>query len=355
MSAPKILLCRRMPTELLQQAEQAGKVQIIARPQEADEGPAPRDWLLENLKGVAGAIIMLSEKVDDEFLDAAGPSLKVISTMSVGYDHIDVAAVKKRGVRIGNTPHVLDQAVAELTLTLALMTTRQIAHATRVVREGEWSKNPWTPLSFCGPSLQGKTIGFVGFGNISQSLAHLLVPFRPARLLYTTSKPKPFDLGHPDFAPLKRGNFPIDRIEVTNQPDALELAAQSDVVFVLASLNPSTKHMVNDQFLSRMKSTAYIINASRGPLIDTEALARAISNGQIAGAGLDVLENEPNIPATHPLLQPDCADRVVLLPHIGSATNEARVAMADLTVNNLLGALGLRAEAGKENEMDAEV
>ncbi|KAN0061299.1 hypothetical protein ACQY0O_006145 [Thecaphora frezii] len=355
MTVPKVLVCRRMPTKLLDDAKKAGRIEIIARPEEEETGPAPREWILQNVKGAAGAVVMLSDKVDDEFLDAAGSSLKVVSTMSVGYDHIDVAAVKKRGVRIGNTPRVLDEAVAELTLTLALMTTRQITHATRVVREGEWSKNPWTPLGFCGPSLKGKSCGFIGFGNISQSLALLLVPFKPARLIFTTSKPKPFDVEDPYFALLKQGGFPLDRIEVGNEPDALQLAAEADVVFVLASLNPSTKHIVNERFLSAMKSTAYVINASRGPLVDTEALARAISSGQIAGAGLDVLENEPNIPASHALLQADCADRVVLLPHIGSATTESRVAMADLTAKNLLGGLGLRAELGKENVVEEEV
>ncbi|PWN48628.1 hypothetical protein IE53DRAFT_389151 [Violaceomyces palustris] len=340
---PKIVECRRMPTEILKRLSDEGKIELVSWGGKDGQGQAPatREWVLENIEGAWGVIVMLSEKVDQEFLEAAGPSLRVVSTMSVGYDHIDLDACKKRGVKVGNTPHVLDDAVAELTLTLALMATRQIPSASRLVREGRWAESPWSPLSFCGPSIKGKTIGFLGFGNISQSLAHLLVPFKPSRIIYTTSKPKPFDITSSDFAPLADGSFPTDRIVISNQPEIGKLAEESDVIFVLASFNQHTKHIVDEAFLRRMKPTAYLVNSSRGPLVDTEALAKAISQGWIAGAGLDVLENEPNIPASHPLLQADCVDKVVILPHIGSATNETRFAMAELAARNILGGVGL--------------
>ncbi|SAM84650.1 related to glycerate dehydrogenase [Ustilago bromivora] len=355
MTVPKVLVCRSMPTEMLKRAEAAGKVELIARPEEEGEQAPSRKWVLSNLKGVDGAVICLTERVDEEFLDAAGPTLRVISTMSVGYDHIDLALVKKRGVRVGNTPRVLDDAVAELCLLLALMVTRQVPIATRTVREGQWPNFPWTPTCFMGPSISGKTIGFLGFGNVSQSLSNLLVPFKPAKMQYTTSTARKFDKNDKYFASLMRGGFPVDRIAMENQPDLMELARSSDLVFVLVDLNPSTQHIVNKQFLQAMKKSAYIINASRGGTVDTEALVEALRNDTIAGAGLDVIKGEPVIHADHPLLAPDCRDKVALLPHIGSGTTETRTAMADMTMNNLLGALGLREEAGKEAEMEAEL
>ncbi len=253
MTIPKILVCRKMPTSVLTRAEAAGKVQLITQPASEGEGAPSRSWVLSNLQGVTGVVICLSEKVDREFLDAAGPSLKVISTMSVGYDHIDLALVKERGIRVGNTPGVLDDAVAELCLTLALMATRQVPVATRIVREGKWPEFPWTPTCFTGPSLGGKTIGFLGYGNISQSLSNLLVPFKPARILYTTSKERKFDAWDKYFASLMKGGFPVDRINIENQPDAMELARQADLVFVLVDLNPTTKHIVGKEFLGAMK------------------------------------------------------------------------------------------------------
>ncbi|PWY97532.1 hypothetical protein BCV70DRAFT_233785 [Testicularia cyperi] len=174
-------------------------------------------------------------------------------------------------------------------------------------------------------------------------------------MIYTTSKPRPFDSKDSYFANLERSHFPLDRIPIQNQPDLLTMAAESDMVFVLADLNPTTKHIVNRQFLQAMKKTAFVVNVARGGVIDTEALVEAIRAGTIAGAGLDVVEGEPNIQADHPLLQPDCFDKVVLLPHIGSGTTEARTAMADRTMNNLLGALGLRQDPGLESVMDAEL
>lgn len=250
---PKVLLCRVLPTTLLDKQETAGNVTVIRQPASDGELPPSRAWILEHLQGVDGVAICMTEKVDEEFLDAAGPSLKVISTMSVGYDHIDLQAVKKRGIRVGNTPGVLDDAVAELTLMLALMVTRQATEAVRLVQEGNWPKQPWTPTCFWGPSLRGKTIGFMGFGNISQSLASLLAPFQPAELIYTASKPRPFDINEDYFTSLRTRHFPADRVKVSNEPDMLKLAARSDIVFVLVDLNPSTKHMINKSFLQAMK------------------------------------------------------------------------------------------------------
>ena len=255
MAVPKILVCRTMPSSVLKRAKAAGQVQLITRPDAEGEQAPSREWVLSNLRNhsVCGAVICLSEKVDAEFLDAAGASLKVISTMSVGYDHIDLALCKERGVRVGNTPRVLDDAVAEVCLLLALMVTRQVPLAIRTVRQGEWPQNPWTPTCFTGPQIRGKTIGFLGFGNISQSLCKLLVAFKPARIVYTTSKPRPFDEHDAYFASLMQDRFPVQTIQVENVEDKFEMANQADLVFVMVDLNPSTKHIVSKQFLDAMK------------------------------------------------------------------------------------------------------
>lgn len=337
---PTIVLCRDIPTKELEHAESLNLIKVIKRQDGA--GPADRRWILDNVAQADGLIVTLTEPIDKEILDRAS-NLKVLSTMSVGTDHIDVQEVRRRGIVLGSTPDVLDQAVAELTLLLILNVTRNVTRAADVVRRGEWSANPWSPLAFCGPALQGKTIGFVGFGNIAQSVAALLPPFGPKRILYTTSKPKPFDIENDSFARLRQRHFPVDRIEVRNEAHLLSLAEQSDVIVVLTTLNASTKHLIDDRFFAHAKPNAILINTSRGPVVDTDALVRALRSDAIFGAGLDVLEGEPNVSASHPLLNDrKCADKVMILPHIGSATFEARKAMANLTVKHVFDTLNLK-------------
>ncbi|KAH0445873.1 hypothetical protein IEQ34_025293 [Dendrobium chrysotoxum] len=275
---PTVVLCRDIPTHDLDEAETSGSVKVIKR--EQGNGPASRDWILANVAQADGLIVTLTEPIDQEIIERA-PHLKVISTMSVGTDHIDIEALRKRGIHLGSTPDVLDQAVAELTLMLILNVTRNVARAASVVQRGEWSEHPWSPLAFCGPALQGKTIGFVGFGNIAQSVAALLPAFEPKRIVYTTSKAKPFNIESNDFARLRDKFFPVDRIEVTNEPYLLNLAEQADVVVVLTTLNASTKHLIDESFFARMKPSAILVNTSRGPVVDTDALVRALKNDTI--------------------------------------------------------------------------
>ncbi|KAE8210257.1 hypothetical protein CF327_g5851 [Tilletia walkeri] len=357
---PKVVLTRAsLPSPLLRQAHEAKLINLIAY-DDSSEG-ASRDWLLLNARDAHALVVFLSDTIDAELIDQAGPQLKVVSTMSVGVDHIDVGLLHERGIKIGYTPTVLNEAVAELSLNLALMSTRNFSRALSVVAKGEWGSHPWTPLAFCGPSLRGKTIGFYGFGAIAQSIVLLLPPFHPRTILYTTSRPTPFDpsLSDDRWKVLRNGGWQyvaemrtkakMPEIEIRNVPDLHELASQVDVLFVMASLNPSTKHAINAEVLSKMRPDAHLINTSRGPLVDTSALAGALRQNKIAGAGLDVLEGEPNIPASHPLLAEDVRDRVVLLPHIGSATNEARRDMADWAARNALGGLGVSKEEHGQN------
>lgn len=165
---PKVVLTRKIPSNVLDKYVSNGQIELI---QWDKDSPADPQWLKSQIKNADAMIVALQDAISEDLLSNSSPSLKVISTFSVGFDHVDLKAMKKRNLRLGYTPFVLDQAVAELTLTLMLNLTRQVPRAARVVREGEWHKNPWSPLAFCGPSLQGKTIGFLGFGNSTSHLA----------------------------------------------------------------------------------------------------------------------------------------------------------------------------------------
>lgn len=212
-----------------------------------------------------------------------------------------------------------------------------------------------------GPSLEGKTIGFLGFGSIAQFVVRRLLSFSPAKVLYTTSKPKPFAFDNEAFATLAQdpflqasqaahGRLPI---EIANEPALEKMAAEVDVLVVLANYSQSTHHIVNASLLSKMKKSAYLVNIARGPLVDTAALVDALKRDEIAGAALDVIEGEPNVSRDSPILEPELADKVVLLPHIGSATIETRETMAQFAAQNALGALGVRDD--KPDAMPAEL
>jgi len=295
-----------------------------------------RKWLLDNVSGASGVIVTLLDKVNPELLEAAGPSLRVVSTMSVGYEHIDVEAVVKRNIRIGYTPDILTEAVADVSVMLALMASRNGRVVMDVVNTGEWQNNPWAPFLFCGPQLSAnwmaasKTAGFIGFGRIAEATLSRLIPFGFKDCVFTSNP-----LSQPD---------PAAEAEMTQKYKLRslrrvtldEVASQSDVVFVLAPGGFATYHIVNEQFLRKMKKTSVLVNSSRGGLVDSDALAKALRENWIWGAGLDVVEGEPNVGVDHPLLK---EPRCVILPHIGSATNETRAGMATLAVQNLLAAL----------------
>ncbi|KAF8531404.1 D-isomer specific 2-hydroxyacid dehydrogenase [Gautieria morchelliformis] len=310
--------------------------------------PADRAWLLRQVQGATGLLVTLSEKVDEELLDAAGPSLKVVSTMSVGHDHISLPALAQRGIKLGYTPDVLTEAVADLCIMLALMASRNAGVSMKVVQEGEWPNYPWGPFALCGHQLSlgtiptptdfspssdfhkpSKVAGFLGFGRIAQATALRLSAFGLSHILYSNSssaslsdESKP---SKPDFTTSARCCVSI-----------ATLAAHSDILFVLAPQTPATYHIVSTDFLRLMKPSAVLVNAARGGLLDSDALAKALKEGQIFAAGLDVVEGEPNVTKDHPLLQ---EPRCIILPHIGSATVETRVGMACLAARNLLNGL----------------
>ncbi|KAF2738907.1 hypothetical protein EJ04DRAFT_7016 [Polyplosphaeria fusca] len=327
----KVVVTRQLISEAQTLLEAVPDLDIVQWP---SEGPAERSWLLEHAKGASGILLMLSDKCDEELVQTAGESLKVIASFSVGTDHVDREALKTRGIRLGYTPTCLTDAVADLSVMLILMAQRRGGEAIAKVVKGEWPKMPWSPLLMTGPQIRGSTVGFLGFGRIGQATLKRLLPFGIDRVLYSTSKPgKPVNEDH--FGLLKEGTIPIEVAK-----DWRHLAKESDIVIVGCALSPSTKHLVNAEFFSEMKKLAVLVNIARGPVVDTDALVAALDKGEIFGAGLDVIENEPNIAADHPILnQPRC----VLVPHIGSATIETREQMATESVKNLLA--GLNGEA----------
>ncbi|RMD86158.1 MAG: D-glycerate dehydrogenase [Calditrichaeota bacterium] len=274
-----------------------------------------REELLERVKGAHGLLTLLTEKIDAELMDAAGPQLKVVANMAVGYDNIDVEAATARGILVTNTPGVLTHATADHAWALLFAVARRIPEAERFLRSGKFKA--WGPLMFLGADIVGRTLGVVGAGRIGQAMALKSRGF-DMKVLYTDEVP----------------NQTLEKELGARRVPLEELLQNSDFVSLHVPLLPSTRHLINAERLNLMKKTAYLINTSRGPVVDEAALVEALKNGVIAGAGLDVFENEPQV---HPgLLE---LENVVLTPHIASATVETRAKMATMAAQNLIDAL----------------
>ncbi|KAJ1204642.1 hypothetical protein NDU88_000082 [Pleurodeles waltl] len=315
---PRVYVTRRIPPDGIKILQQSGICEIE---QWDSDDPVPREELLKKVAGAKGLYCLLTEKIDEEVLRAAGPSLKVVSTMSVGYDHLSLDDLKKRGIRVGYTPDVLTEAVAELTVALLLATSRRLIEAADEAKNGGWGT--WKPLWMCGNGLTQSTVGIIGLGRIGEAIAKRLKPFGVKQFLYTDIGPRP------EVAARISAEF------VSME----ELAKQSDFITVCCALTPETQGICNKKLFSKMKNTAVFINTSRGAVVNQEDLYQALSNGQISAAGLDVTVPEP-LPLDHPLFK---LKNCVILPHIASATVETRNAMAALAANNLLA--GLQGEA----------
>ena len=275
-----------------------------------------RSELLTMVAGADAIVSLLTEKIDDELLDAAGPQLKSVSNVAVGYNNIDVAACEKRGVLVTNTPGVLTEATADIAMSLILMTTRRLGEGERVIR----SQQPWQWGMFymLGMGLQGRQLGIVGMGQIGIATARRAKAFG-MNIAYTRRSPL--------------------EDSVVNELDAKfmtmdELIESSDVLSLHCPYSPATHHLISENPLARMKPSAYLINTARGPIVDEAALVTALKTGQIAGAGLDVFEHEPKV--HEGLLD---LENAVLIPHLGSATVETRAAMADIAATNALAIL----------------
>ncbi|HET7472523.1 MAG TPA: D-glycerate dehydrogenase, partial [Candidatus Limnocylindrales bacterium] len=276
--------------------------------------------LLEAIRGCDGVLTLLTDRVDDEFLDAAGPALKVVSNYAVGFDNIDVAAVTRRGIPAGNTPGVLTETTADLAFALLMAAARRVPEGDRYVRDGKWKT--WGPLLLLGPDVHGATIGIIGFGRIGQAMARRARGFG-MKVLYQDIQPvDPAVEAELDatFAPLE------------------EMLPQADFVSLHTNLTPETRGMIDAEKLSWMKPNAVLVNTSRGPVIDHAALAAALTTGQIFAAALDVTDPEP-IPMDDPLVG---LDNCLIVPHIASASRATRGKMAEMAAANLLA--GVRGE-----------
>jgi len=278
-----------------------------------EETPISRDEMLKRVSGANVIVSLLTEKIDEEVLTSAGNDLKAVCNVAVGYNNIDVAACKNKNVLVTNTPGVLTDATADIAMALILMTTRRLGEGERVIRNQEpWA---WGMFYMLGSSIQNQSLGIVGMGQIGIATALRAKSFG-MKIIYT------------------RRNRLDEKIEkeLSAQYVSLDdLLQQSDIVSLHCPYSTETHHLISGAQLSKMKKTSYLINTARGPIVNEEALANALINKTIAGAGLDVYENEPKV--NEKLLK---LDNVVLLPHLGSATVETRTAMATTAANNAL-------------------
>lgn len=309
---PKIFVTRKFPGEgidILLKAEQMD-VKIWDGP-----GPILQEELLAAIRDVQGIVSTSVDVIDANVMNAS-PDLKVISNYAVGYDNIDIPEATRRGIMVTNTPGVLTDAVADLTVLLILGIARRVTEAERYIRTGQWKL--WYPDVLLGQEIAGSTLGLVGFGRIGQAVAKRVQGF-DMNIVYTE----------------------VDRILEAEKEynaqyvDMEKLLQMSDFVSIHVPLIPATRKLMGEKEFKMMKPTAYLINTSRGPVVDEAALYEALSAGEIAGAGLDVFEHEP-LPADSPLLR---MDKVVLMPHLGSATHKTRGLMGVIAVKNMVAAM----------------
>ena len=312
---PKVFVARRIPDDGLRIV--TGETDATVWP---DELPPPRDELLRSVAGCDGVLTLLTDRVDDEFLDAAGPQLKVVSNYAVGFDNVDVPACTAREIPVGNTPGVLTETTADHAFALMMAAARRLPEGDRYVRAGKWKT--WGPLLLLGPDVHGATIGIVGFGRIGQAVARRAGGFGMTILYHDVQRAEAsVETEHgATFLPLE------------------ELLAQADFVSLHVNLTDETRGLINAEKLGWMKSTAVLVNTSRGPVINPADLAIALRDGQIFAAALDVTDPEP-IPADDPLLS---LDNCLVVPHIASASRATRGKMAEMAAANLLA--GLRGE-----------
>jgi glyoxylate reductase len=264
--------------------------------------PPPRRALLSHVADAEGLLSLLVDQVDAELIDAA-PKLRAVANYAIGFDNIDVEAAARRGIQVGNTPDVLTDATADLAWALMLAVARRIVEAHQDAVGGRW--HTWEPLGWVGVDVHGATLAVVGAGRIGRAVAR------------------------------RASGFDMEVVMVDLGDDLHGALERADFVSVHTPLTPETEHLIDADALARMKPTAILVNTARGPIVDQDALAAALHEGRLAGAGLDVTVPEP-LPPDHPLYR---APNLLIVPHIGSATATARAAMADRAVDNLLAAL----------------
>jgi glyoxylate reductase len=312
MDKPRVYVTRLIPEAGLKLVREACDAEIWE-----GETPPPRKVLLDKVKGLDGLLSLLTDTVDGELLDAAGPQLKVVSNYAVGYNNIDVDAATARGILVGNTPGVLTDTTADFAFTMLMAAARRVVEGMDYVRAGKWKT--WGPTLLLGQDIHHATLGLIGFGRIGKGVAKRATGF-DMRILYHD----PLCIDDPVAKELGAEHVSLDT-----------LYAESDFVSVHVPLLPETEHMISTEALHKMKSTAILINTARGPIVDPDALYQALRDGEIAYAALDVTEPEP-ISADSPLLT---LSNIVIVPHIASASIATRSRMAMIAAQNLIAAL----------------
>jgi glyoxylate reductase len=305
-----VLLTRSLDDEVVEWLRERVDLQVYE-----EDRPIPRRRLLDAIRGKAGLLPLLTDRIDAEVLDAAGPGLRVVANYAVGYDNVNVEECTRRGIVVTNTPDVLTGATADLTWSLILAASRRVAEGDRWVRAGRpWA---WAPGFLLGREITGKTLGIVGFGRIGQAVGARTRGFE-MKVRYTS----------------RSRREEAERALGAEHRDLDDLLAEADVVSIHCALTDETRHLFDAERFKAMKDTAVLVNTARGPIVDESALADALESGEIFAAGLDVYEQEP---AIHPRLLE--LENVVLAPHLGSATVETRRAMGMLAAENLVAAL----------------
>jgi glyoxylate reductase len=316
MSKSRVYVTRIIPEGGLRLVREACDAEIWE-----GETPPPRKVLLGKVRGIDGLLALLTDRIDAELMDAAGPQLKVISNYAVGYNNIDVEAATARGIAVGNTPGVLTDTTADMAFTLLMAAARRVVEGADYVRAGKW--RTWGPTLLLGHDIHHATLGIVGFGRIGRTVARRAKGFEMEILFYD---------------PLVSADDPEAQALGARAVDLDTLLACSDFVTVHVPLMDETYHLIGTEALHKMQPTAILINTSRGPVVDPEALYQALKEGEIAYAALDVTEPEP-IDMDSPLLSlPNC----IIVPHVASASIATRTRMAEIAAHNLIA--GLRGE-----------
>ncbi len=312
MAKPKVYVTRQLFEEAIDIIREHAEVEVF----EGEDEPVPRELLLSKVRDVDGLLSLLTDQIDSEVFEA-GKNLKVVSNCAVGFNNIDVEDATKRGVYVTNTPGILTETTADCAFALLMAVARRIVEADKHIRAGRWV-HAWGPKMFLGTDVNGKTLGVIGLGRIGSAVAKRASGFDMKVIYHDVNRRRDLE------GELGVTYVPLD-----------ELLSKSDFVSVHVPLNEETYHMIGEKALSRMKKTAYLINTSRGPVVDEEALYEALKQRRIAGAALDVFEHEPIDPKS-PLL---VLDNIVVTPHIASASVETRTRMAVVAATNLVNVL----------------
>lgn len=308
MAKPKVYVTREFPERGLKVIKENLDAEVWP-----EYAPPPKKLIIDKAKNVDALATLLSDKIDAEVFDAA-PKLKIVSQMAVGFDNIDVKEATKRGIYVTNTPEVLTDTTADFAWALLMVVARRVVEADKYVRTGQW-KVGWHPMMMQGRDVYGSTVGIVGAGRIGYGVAERAKGFK-MKILYYDVIPRP----------------EMEKALGAKRVEFDELLKESDFISVHVPLMKQTYHLVNAEKLKLMKKTAFLINNSRGPVVDEKALYQALKAGKIAGAGLDVFEQEPT-PVDNPLLK---LENVVVAPHISSASYETRSRMAEMVAENLV-------------------